>query len=80
MEVQLSSEENIIKLRKKRNLSQRQVALAIGVTDQTISNWEQKIHKPKLTPEQTLALCKVLDCSLEELVTGISNLETNSSN
>ena len=74
----MSSEENIMNLRKKLKLSQRQVAQAIGVTDQTISNWEQKIHKPNLTPEQTLALCKILDCSLEELVNGVKSEESNS--
>ncbi|MDJ0583008.1 helix-turn-helix transcriptional regulator [Crocosphaera sp.] len=54
-------------LRKKAGLTQRQVALAIGITDQTVSNWETGQRKPQLTPAQTLKLCNVLNCDLEEL-------------
>lgn len=64
----MGSNEKIMNLRKRRNLTQRQVAQAVGVTDQTISNWEQGVYKPRLTPAQTLALCRALECSLEELV------------
>jgi len=64
----MSWSENILKLRTRLGLTQRQVAQAVGVTDQTISNWETGTYKPRLTPEQTLALCQALQCSLEELV------------
>ncbi len=73
MEVQLSAGENIMNLRKRLKLTQRQVAEAVGVTDQTISNWENEVYTPTLTPAQTLALCKVLQCSLEELVAALGN-------
>lgn len=78
MEVQLSAGENIMNLRKRLKLTQRQVAAAVGVTDQTVSNWENEIYTPTLTPAQTLALCKVLQCSLEELVAAITNGQANS--
>ena len=78
MEVQLSSGENIAKLRKKQKLTQRRVAIAVGVTDQTVSNWETDVYQPHLTPAQTLALCKILQCSLEELVAAFSHGETDS--
>ena len=64
----MGSGEKIMNLRKQLKLTQRQVAQAVGVTDQTVSNWEVGIYKPRLTPAQTLALCHVLECSLEELV------------
>lgn len=64
----MGSGEKIMNLRKRQNLTQRQLAQAVGVTDQTISNWEQGVYKPRLTPAQTLALCRILECSLEELV------------
>lgn len=64
----MSWSENILRLRVRVGLTQRQVAQLVGVTDQTISNWETGTYKPRLTPEQTLALCQVLQCSLEELV------------
>jgi len=68
----MSSGQKIMNLRKRLNLTQRQVAHAIGVTDQTVSNWEQGVYSPRLTPAQTLALCRVLGCSLEELVAATS--------
>lgn len=58
----------IVNLRKCLNLTQRQVAQATGVTEQTISNWEVGLYKIRLTPKQTLNLCRVLQCTLEELV------------
>ncbi len=64
----MGSGEKIVNLRKRLKLTQRQVAQAVGVTDQTVSNWEIGVYKPRLTPAQTLALCHVLKCSLEELV------------
>ena len=59
--------DNIIKLRKQLNLSQRDIAAALGITDQTVSNWEQKRTEPKLTIRQTTLLCRILECSLENL-------------
>lgn len=63
--------EKISNLRKRLHLTQREVAKAVGVDDQTISNWEKGKSKPKLDPAQTFALCKVLQCSLEELASAI---------
>lgn len=57
----------IMKLRERAGLTQRQVAEALGKTDQTVSNWENGVRSPKLTPKETLALCRILKCSLEEL-------------
>lgn len=69
----MSAGERLMNLRKRLALTQRQVAQAVGVTDQTVSNWEQGVYKPRLTPTQTLALCQVLQCSLEELASITSN-------
>ena len=61
-------EENpFMLLREKRGLTQREIAQALDVTDQTISNWENYRSEPKLTIGQTLKLCQILQCSLEEL-------------
>lgn len=65
--------EKISNLRKHLHLTQREVAEAIGVDDQTISNWEQGKSKPKLDPAQTFALCTILQCSLEELASAMTN-------
>lgn len=58
----------LINLRKRLHLTQRQVANACGVTDQTVSNWEVGLYQIHLSPEQYLKLCDVLQCSLEELI------------
>lgn len=62
-----SDGKRIMRLRERAGLTQRQVGEALGKTDQTVSNWENGIRVPRLTPPETLKLCKVLNCSLEEL-------------
>ena len=37
------------------------------VTKKSVSDWETGRHKPRFTPEETLAVCTVLGCSLDEL-------------
>ncbi|VEP16173.1 Putative transcriptional regulator (fragment) [Hyella patelloides LEGE 07179] len=41
--------EQFMKRRKELGLTQRQIAEAVGVTVQTISNWETGLYNPKLT-------------------------------
>ena len=53
--------------RKKLGLTQRKIADALGVTDQSVSEWERGTRKPSLTPKQALEFCRVLDVSIEEL-------------
>ncbi|MDZ8263702.1 MULTISPECIES: helix-turn-helix transcriptional regulator [Nostoc] len=56
-----------MKLRESLGLTQRQIAEAVGVTDQTVSNWERGVYLPRLTPMQTAKLCKITRLSIEEL-------------
>jgi len=63
----------LVQIRKKCNLTQKQVADSICITDQTVSNWETGRSEPKLTPKQILSLCKILQCSLEELVEAVQD-------
>lgn len=58
--------ENILNLRKKNNLSQEQLAEKLGVTRQTISNWELGESSPDL--KQSTELSKIFNASLDELV------------
>ena len=39
----------LLQLRKERNLSQQQLAKAIGVTQKAIDFWEKGINEPKAT-------------------------------
>lgn len=54
-------------LRTRANKTQREVGEAVGVTDQTVSNWETGESLPRLTPARMLRLCEVLNCSLVDL-------------
>ena len=65
-EIEMKLGENILKLRKQNGLSQEQLGEQIGVTRQTISNWELNETAPN--PEQLKALSKVLSVSLDELL------------
>lgn len=58
--------ENILKLRKKLGLSQEQLGEKVGVTRQTISNWELNETSPN--PEQLKLLSKALKVSIDELL------------
>lgn len=58
--------ENILKLRKEFNLSQEQLAEKVGVSRQTISNWELGETMPN--PEQLKILSKTLNVSIDELL------------
>lgn len=75
--------ENILRLRKKCNLSQEQLGEKVNVTRQTISNWELGETQPN--PEQLKLLSKALNTSIDELLdndikgileTKVSNTET----
>lgn len=63
----MSSESKFMKFRESLGLTQKQIADAVGVTDQTVSNWERGVYVPKLTLRQTSRLCKVLSLSIDEL-------------
>ena len=57
--------ENLQALRKKKGWSQEQLAVAIGVTRQTVSKWELGSTTPEL--EKLLALSKLFQVSLDDL-------------
>jgi DNA-binding XRE family transcriptional regulator len=46
----MPGENSLVQIRKSRNLTQKQVADFVCVTDQTVSNWETGRSEPKLTP------------------------------
>lgn len=55
----------IVELRKKYNLTQEKLAEKIGVSRQTLSNWESDITSPDLS--QAKSLSKHLKISIDEL-------------
>lgn len=62
--------EKIISERKKCKLSQEDLAEKLGITRQTISNWELNETSPDL--KQAFKLCDIFNISLDEL-TGKEN-------
>ena len=64
------SGEKIISERKKCKLSQEDLAEKLGITRQTISNWELNETSPDL--KQASKLCDIFNLSLDEL-TGKEN-------
>lgn len=58
--------EKVLKLRKKFNISQERLGEQVGVTRQTISNWELGETHPN--PEQLKLLSKTLNISIDELL------------
>jgi putative transcriptional regulator len=64
-----SSQESVLKRRREElGLTQRDVAAAVNVSVQTVSNWETGRYKEaKLTLPQVKALCRILQWSIEEL-------------
>lgn len=58
--------ENIVKLRKKYNYSQEDVAEKIGVTRQTIAKWENGESVPDVV--HSSALAELFNISLDNLV------------
>jgi DNA-binding XRE family transcriptional regulator len=42
----MNSGRELMRLRKRLGLTQKQVADAVGVTDQTVSNWEAGRFEP----------------------------------
>ena len=58
---------NFVKRRKALKLTQRKVAEAIDVTPRTVQSWELGENIPRLSPLQTLRMCELLQCSVEDL-------------
>lgn len=54
-------------VRSEVDLPQARISKALGVTVQTVSNWENDKSVPNLTPEQTRILCDLLDVDLDTL-------------
>ena len=58
----------ISKCRKEKKLTQIELAEKLGVTDKSISNWENGRNMPDLSLFKPL--CEILDISINELISG----------
>ncbi|OLP15626.1 transcriptional regulator [Leptolyngbya sp. 'hensonii'] len=67
MKDDIPHESQLVKLREKAGLTQEALAQALAVTDHTVRNWEKGRAEPRLTIRQVKTLCRILQCSLEDL-------------
>ena len=54
-------------LRERQGLTQRQIAMELGVTETTVANWERGRSGLDWI-DRLNRLCKLLDCDLNELI------------
>ena len=55
-------------LRLKEGITQHEVAVALNIRSQTVSLWERGLKEPYLSFRQTTRLCKLYNCTLEDLL------------
>ena len=58
--------DKLYELRKKKNLTQEDLALLLDISDKAVSKWENGTSKP--TIENLSKLSKIFDVSLDELI------------
>lgn len=58
--------DKLPKLRKNNNFSQEQFAEKLNVSRQAVSKWESGLSYPDM--DKMLQMCKILNCTLEELL------------
>lgn len=58
-----------MKRRKLLGLTQKQVGDAAGVRSRAVQDWEAGKHEPKLTAKGFASLCRLFQCSIEDLAT-----------
>ena len=76
---QLKIGKFIAECRKKKGLTQMQLAEKLGITDKAISKWERGIAMPDTSI--MLELCEILGISVNELLSGEKiNMENNHQN
>lgn len=56
-----------MRLRTLRHITQKELADALGVTENTVANWERGRAIPKLTVRQFKTLLKVLEITADQL-------------
>jgi DNA-binding transcriptional regulator YiaG len=71
-------QSELVKMREALGLTQKDIATELGVTEQTVRNWEHGRSVPKLTIPQVKLLCKLLQRSLEEMPDSFGDIKIES--
>lgn len=64
--MEVKFENRLMKLRKKKGLSQEELGGIVGVSRQTVSKWEMNLTTPEL--EKLILLAETFEISIDELV------------
>ena len=67
--------EKLLDLRKKKGLSQEEVANLLNVSRQTISKWETEQSTPDF--DKIIPICNLYEIDANELLTGVTNEKSN---
>ena len=73
MEEKISFGKFIMKKRKEKNLTQRQLAESLFVTESAVSKWERGISYPDIS--LVTNICEILEISEHELITASEDLQ-----
>lgn len=68
MKQQINIASNIVKLRRKKGLTQSALAEKLYVSNKTVSKWERGAGYPEIT--QLISLSKILGVSIDALLRG----------
>ena len=58
--------DKLIQLRKKKNLSQEELAEKLGVSRQSVSKWESNNTYPET--DKIVQICNIFECSMDDLI------------
>ncbi len=74
--------DKLIMLRKKKGLSQEELAEKLGVSRQSVSKWESNNSYPET--DKIVQICNIFDCSMDDLINenidSIENIERKNKN
>ena len=74
--------DKLIALRKKKGLSQEELAEKLGVSRQSVSKWESNNTYPET--DKIVQICNIFECTMDDLIndniTDIESIERKSKN
>ena len=67
--------DKLILLRKKKGLSQEELAEKLGVSRQSVSKWESNNTYPET--DKIVQICNIFECSMDDLINDkVTDVET----
>ena len=74
--------DKLIALRKKKGLSQEELAEKLGVSRQSVSKWESNNTYPET--DKIVQICNIFECTMDDLIndniTDVESIERKSKN